>query len=109
MRILGFEVKRIKSQAQALTAVGSNAGWFNVVRESFAGAFQQNVTLDGQRDILAFSAVFACVTRIAGDVAKMRVKLTEEDADGICDEVKDSPLLAVLKKQNGFQTRINFF
>ncbi len=107
MRLFGFEVTRAK--AQTLSAVHSTGGWFGLIRESFAGAWQRNVEIDAPREILAFSAVFACVTVIASDIAKLRIKLVEEDADGICTEIKKtSPFLPVLRKPNRYQTRIKF-
>jgi HK97 family phage portal protein len=59
--------------------------------------------------VLAFSAVFACVTVIASDIAKLRIKLVEADEDGIWTEIESkSPFLQVLRKPNRFQTRIKF-
>ena len=107
MRILGFEVARTKTQN--LAAVHSTGGWFGLLRESFAGAWQRNVEVDAPRELLAFSAVFACVTIIASDIAKLRIKLVDEDATGIATEVKtQSPFLPVLAKPNRYQTRIKF-
>jgi len=107
MRLLGFELRRAK--AQTLSPVNGAGGWLGTIRESFSGAWQRSVTLDSQRDILAFSAVFTCVTIIASDIAKLRIKLVEEDAAGICTEVaRGSPFLPVLRKQNRYQTRIKF-
>jgi len=109
LRIFGFEFKRIKAQ-QLVAVPSSGGGWFSVIRESFPGAFQRNVTIDGPRDVLAFSGVFAPLTLIAGDIAKLRVKLVEEDEDGICTELPyTSPFWAVLRKPNHFQNRIQFW
>lgn len=106
MRIFGLEVFKKKS-LQAVYSFGSS--WFNTVRESYSGAFQQAVTLDSQRNVLAFSAVFACVTSIAGDIAKMRVKIVKEDPKtDICVEVKDYAAAKVLKRPNRYQDRIKF-
>lgn len=86
----------------------SNVTWPPRINEPFSGAWQRNITPDSQTSILAFSAVFACVTGIASDVAKMRIKLTEE-VDGIYKEItKDSPWLPVLRKPNRYQNRIQF-
>ena len=89
----------------------TGGGWFRVIGESFAGAFQSNVTVDSPREILSFSGVFSPLTLIASDIAKLRVKLVEEDAStGICTEVKkSSPFLPVLRKPNRYQNRIKFF
>jgi HK97 family phage portal protein len=107
VKVFGFEIARVK--AQTLTAVNSMRGWFSLIGEAWGGAWQQNVTVDSPKDILAFSGTFAPVTLIACDVAKMRVKLVEEDDDGICTEIKtQSPFLAVLRKPNQYQNRIKF-
>ncbi|HWJ40172.1 MAG TPA: phage portal protein, partial [Candidatus Limnocylindrales bacterium] len=108
MKLLGFEIARIK--AQNFSSVPSNGGgWFGIIRESFAGAFQQNVTVDAPRQVLAFSAVFACVTIIASDIAKLGICLMQEDDNGISSEVEsNSPFLPVLYKPNRFQTWFKF-
>ncbi len=112
MQIAGFFhriVGAFRAKAQSLSAVNSTGGgWVNVVRESFGGAFQQNVVTDAPKEILAFSAVFSCVTVISSDIAKLRIKLVSEDDAGICSEVRRSPWLAVLRKPNHFQNRIKF-
>lgn len=121
MKLLGYEIKRadgrITVRKANLQSVNSGSSWWNWwggVRESYAGAWQQNVTVDAQPSLLAFSAVFACVTGIAGDIAKMRVKLSR-DTEGIWKEVTDPhgnsseiAHLKVLRKPNRYQTRIKF-
>jgi len=107
VKLFGFQISRVN--AQAMQAVDSMRGWFRIVGESFAGAFQSAVVVDNQRDLLAFSGLFAPLTLIGKDIAKLRVKLMKEAADGICEEIKSaSPFLAVLKKPNRYQTIINF-
>lgn len=107
MRLFGFEVTRAKA-AQQLNAIESRGGWWNVIREPFTGAWQRNVEIAAPRDLLAFSGLFACVTGIAGDISKLRIKLVQEDADGICTELENSPKLPVLRKPNPWQSRIQF-
>jgi len=104
MKILGFEISRAKS----LNPVwGGN--FMGVIRESFAGAWQKNVTIESQQNILAFSAVYACIALIANDIAKLRMRLMEANRDGIWSEVvRNSPFLPVLRKPNRYQTRIQF-
>lgn len=93
-----------------LSYVGGTGGWFGIIRESFSGAFQRNITVDTPQKILTFSAVYAAVTMIAGDISKCRLKLMTEDPEtGIKTEVRNSPFLAVLKKPNRFQHRLKFF
>ncbi len=87
---------------------GSIRGWFPIVRESFTGAWQQNV-LAGPPDVMAYSTVWACVTLIASDIAKLCVELMQEDADGILNEVESPSFSPVLYKPNHYQTRIQYW
>ena len=116
MRFFGLEIGRAKpapgtalvAKSGTLSAVTSSTGWFGLIRESFAGAWQRNVEVDAPRQILAFSAVYASVTIIASDIGKLRLKLVDEE-NGIAAEVRTgSPFLPVLRKPNHYQTRIKF-
>ncbi len=93
---------------QSFSGVGSgNGGWWGVVRESFAGAWQRNI--EGRSDsVLAYSTVWACITLIASDFSKMCVELMQEDADGILDEVDSPSFSPVLYKPNHYQNHIQF-
>jgi HK97 family phage portal protein len=82
-------------------------GWFRIL-ESFSGAWQSNVEVDFD-SVLANHAVYACTTLIASDIAKLRVKLVEQDGDGIWSEMKNPAYSPVLRKPNHFQTRIQFW
>ena len=94
-------------KAAALSSVSRGRGWFPIF-ESFSGAWQRNVVLD--RDtVLSYHAVFSCITLIASDIAKLRVKLVERDAAGIWSEVESSSFSPVLRKPNDWQTRIQFW
>lgn len=106
MRILGFNISREKSVGQ-LSGVG-NRGWWPLIRESFPGAWQQNVEVKVD-SVLAYHAVFACQTLIASDIAKLRCKLVEQDDNGIWSETRKPAYSPVLRKPNSFQTRIQFF
>jgi len=110
VRLFGFEISLRKAAPQNLSSVAGST-WWNFrgpIRESFPGAWQQNVTIDRQPDLLASSVVYACVTGIAVDIAKMRIMLSQ-DTDGIWKEVRSgSPFLPVLRKPNHFQTTIQF-
>jgi HK97 family phage portal protein len=109
MKILGFHVSRRK----ALSPVRATGGWWGIVRESFPGAWQRNVEVETGRNLLAFSAVFACVSIISQDISKLRIKLLQRGAGDIWTEVRGdggqaSAFLPVLRKPNPYQTRIQF-
>lgn len=113
MSDLGCHIRQ-KALPQVLNSVGSynhmasmNWGWWPI-HEPFSGAWQRNITQDTTENILAFSAVYACVTGIAADIGKMRIKL-DRNNNGIWEEITaGSPWLPVLRKPNHYQTRIKF-
>jgi HK97 family phage portal protein len=105
MRLFGLEITRRK----ALSMVGAGSGgWWPLVREPFAGAWQRNLEIN-QDSVLSFHADFACRTLIASDIAKLRVKLVQQDENGIWIETKNPAYSPFLRKPNDFQNRIQFF
>lgn len=99
----------IRAKAAQLSAVTTMTGWFTTIRESFTGAWQRNVEVSAA-NVLAYWAVYACIKLIAGDIAKMRLKLVEEAESGIWTEIRrNSPYLKLLRKPNRYQTRVQFF
>lgn len=108
MRLLGFEINRAEPVTKQLAPADQNRGWWTVVREAFTGAWQQNVEVNLD-SALSYHAVFACQTLIASDIAKLRVKLVEQDQYGLWKETKNPAYSPVLRKPNHFQNRIQFF
>ncbi len=90
--------------ASAVSPMGS---WWGSIRESFAGAWQANITVDAHQTLLAFSAVYACVTLISDDISKLRMKLMTFDR-GVWQETQNAAFSPVLRKPNHYQTRIQF-
>lgn len=85
----------------------NDRGWWPLIRESFTGAWQQNVTVQVE-DVLTYGTVYACVTLIARDIAKMRLRLMALGNDGIWTEADNAAFSPVLRKPNTYQTRIGF-
>jgi HK97 family phage portal protein len=109
MRIFGLNITRGNHQAKSLSQVSSDrGGWLPIVRESFSGAWQQNVEINNDT-VLTYSAVFSCMTLIASDIAKMPLRLVRLASDGVWGEVTDPEVSRVLRKPNGYQNRIQFF
>lgn len=103
----------LQRKAQYLQGVGYSGSWMNSifgpVMESSWGAWQHNVVLAPTQTLLAFSAVFHCVTGISSDIAKMRVKLVRNE-EGIWTEItQNQPWLPLLRQPNLYQDRIKFF
>lgn len=118
MKLFGLEITRSRrrdlalaeKQYPVLTAVGDRGNWWHrlFVSEPFTGAWQRNIELRTE-SVVAFSAVYACVTLIASDIGKLRIKLVEQDDEGIWSEVRTvSPYWPVLRKPNAYQNRIKF-
>lgn len=105
MRLFGLTITRTKD-----TLIPQDGrGWYRIL-EPFTGAWQRNIECDGPKGLTAFSAVYACVSHIANDIAKMPINLVRMDANGIWDVVQEaSPFWPVLRKPNGFQNRIQFY
>lgn len=97
-----------RTKASSLVPVRTS-GLFGIVRESFTGAWQKNVEVDTHQNLLAFSAVYACINRISSDIAKLPLLLVEAAEDNTWPAaVSTSPYWAVLRKPNRYQTRIQF-
>jgi HK97 family phage portal protein len=110
LRFFGLNITRQKSAVQAtdVSPLAERGGWFPLIREPFTGAWQRNQEIR-RESILAYNAVFACVTLIASDIAKCRVYLVEQDKDGIWAEVNVAAFSPVLAKPNSIQNRIKFY
>ncbi|QDZ10526.1 phage portal protein [Devosia ginsengisoli] len=107
MKIFGMSISWKRAE-KAMSQPDENRGWWPIIRESFAGAFQRNVEVK-MESVLSFHAVFACQTLIASDIAKLRIMLVEQGRDGIWTEVKRSAYSPVLRKPNIYQNRIQFY
>lgn len=106
MQIFGFTLTRTKS-LRNLTS--PSRVWWPWIQEVSAGGFQRNEEIK-VGTVLNNPTLYACITLIAGDIAKLRPKLVQRDEHGIWHEVsKDSPFLPVLQKPNPYQGRIDFF
>lgn len=97
-------VRTEKSGGQVLVQP-TDRGWFTIF-ESFTGAFQQDVNVD-RKAVLAYHAVFSCITLIAADISKLRPRLMQENK-GIWAEISFGKF-GVLARPNAWQNRIQFF
>lgn len=108
MNVFGLTIVRTKALAAQRQSVSSARGWWPIVREPFAGAWQRNEEIQIDT-VTAHWAVFACVSLIASDFSKMRLRLVSQDADGIWTEDENPAWSPVLRKPNSFQIRQQFF
>lgn len=95
-----------RQKALSPAGVGSG-GWWPIAREAYPGAWQQNVEVKLD-SVLSFHAVYACITLIASDISKLRVRLVQL-TDGIWAETTNPAFSPVLRKPNRYQNRIQFW
>lgn len=113
MKFLGFQIPFMaEKQKAAMMSLPYSSGAltsYPIVWESFPGAWQQDVPI--RNDLAqAFHADFACKTLIARDIAKLRVKLVEKEANTeIWSETTNPAYSPVLRRPNEYQTRNQFY
>lgn len=94
-----------------MAPVDSRAGgWHSIFgrsSESYAGAWQQGVTVDSRENVMRFSAVYSCISGISGDIAKLALPLLRQ-VDGISYPQKTGPIYSLINKPNRYQTRFQF-
>jgi HK97 family phage portal protein len=103
MRLFGLTIERNR---KSLASVPQR-GWFRIIGESFAGAWQKNVTVT-QAELVSYPTLYACVMRIASDIGKLPFCLKQVDDNGIWKEVPNPAYSPVLRKPNGYQTAQQF-
>jgi HK97 family phage portal protein len=109
MRLFGFDLTRVQKATPPLMPVSSDRrGWYPlIVHEPYTGAWQRNdeAAVDS---VLAYFAVYACITLIAGDLAKMPLDLAEKGDDGIYRTIESAAFSPVLRTPNRYQNRLQF-
>lgn len=101
MNVLGLTITRTKAST-GLMSPDNRGGWMPIIREGFAGAWQTNITTN-ITDVLSHPTVFACVTLIASDIAKMRLELVREEDNDVWAPTENPAFSPVLRQPNGYQ------
>jgi HK97 family phage portal protein len=110
MKLLGLEISIAKKAAVSNPIYSSQVydrGWWPVVQEPFAGAWQRNKPLV-MGNALQNATLYRCVSMISADIAKMRLKLIEQ-VGRVWQETTSAAFTPILTKPNKYQTRIQFF
>ena len=108
MKILGLPIPFTGEKQKALSSVPEGrGGWYPLIREPFAGAWQRNISINADT-AASYHADFACKTLIARDIAKLRVKLVEKIGD-VWSETTNPAFSPVLRRPNDYQTRNQFW
>lgn len=106
MQIGPFTITFTKALPMHPVPQSAGRGWLRI-NEPYKGAWQMNDEITVPM-VAASPAVFSCVTLIASDVAKLGLRLVEQDAEGIWHETTSPSFSPVLKKPNRYQNRIKF-
>lgn len=89
-------------QLRGLTP-GRNGWWpWGVIRESFTGAWQNNVEIRVDT-ALSFFAVYSCVRLISTDIGKLGLGLVQQDENGIWTATESPSFSPVLRSPNRYQ------
>src|SRR5262245_43899413 len=79
----------------------------DIIREPTTGAWQRNLACSEQ-SLLAFSGVFACVSIIAGDCAKLPIHVYQVKPNGEREEARTHWAYRLFRRPNAYQTRFDF-
>jgi HK97 family phage portal protein len=114
VRVFGYDIQITKAPVgptlppSGWGQPGFAGGIFPFVRESFPGAWQQNIEIRYD-SVVTFSTVYACVTLISSDIGKLCLKLVQEDeVNDVWDDVDVPAFSPVLLKPNHYQIRQKF-
>jgi len=107
MKLLGLEITLANKAEPIPLTPAWQPGWYPIVHEPFTGAWQKNQEFQNST-ITSYYAVFACMTLIASDVSKLRVKFIRE-IDGVWQEDKSPAYDPVLRRPNKIQNSIQFW
>lgn len=74
------------------------------------GTWQRNLNPTSDPSVLvAFSAVYACVQRIASDMGKLPIRIVEiNKRTGEQIDLTEDPFEKLMRQPNGYQTRVDF-
>jgi HK97 family phage portal protein len=108
LRLLPKAVRGALTRVPPTMAVGRSSAWRAVVREPYTGAWQENAEIRAE-SVLLNPTVFACVTLIANDWAKLRLRLVAQEAPGVWTETTNSAYSPLLRKPNHYQTALQFW
>jgi HK97 family phage portal protein len=101
------QVLDAERKALQLRPLSSARSWWPVIRESFTGAWQQNVEITAP-SVVASPTVYACASLIAGDVSKLALRLVQKNDDDIWEPAESPAFSPVLRKPNRYQTVVKF-
>jgi len=97
-------------EEKSLAVASSVSTYIPGVREPFLQAWQRGLSGSGKDDpvIMAFSAVYACVTIISEDVAKLPLNVMKTGDKGVPEVSMQHPIQLLFENPNSYQTMLEF-
>lgn len=112
MRIFGYEISRAKAQGATISVLAARgvSYFLGPIMEAFGGAWSRHVVAESNENLLRFSPVYACVSRISKDISILRPMLMGPGKGGTKVEVTDpaSPYLGLMRRPNPYMTWVQF-
>ena len=112
MKIFGLEFGRQKAQGTTISVPAARgvSYFLGPIMEAFGGAWSRHVVAESNENLLRFSPVYACVSRISKDISILRPMLMGPGKGGTKVEVTDpqSPYLALMRRPNDYMNWIQF-
>ena len=104
LQVFGRKIEFTTKGLQLNGLSSGGGGWFpwGIVREPFMGAWQRNNEIRAQQ-VLTNPTLFAVVTLIAADVAKLCLRLVEQDDDDVWTPFDSPAFSPVLRRPNRYQ------
>lgn len=102
MRLFGLTIQRTK----AATGQVEQGGWRRVL-EPFTGAWQRNKSED-RSSLLSYPTLYACLSRVSGDIGKLPYMLKRRSDTGVLVDVDSAAYSPVLRHPNDYQTPQQF-
>lgn len=99
-------ISTIKSYFSTPASVAGGGGWFTTIRESFSGAWQNNIE-ERRGSFLCYPALYACISAIAQDIGILPFKMRREQ-QGIWVDAPADRITALLANPNHYQTGQQF-
>lgn len=99
--------RKAKTQEKALQSV-DDRGWTRIF-DWVSGAWQSHSEYIPNADsVLAYPAVFTCISLIQSDIGKLHPLVEKQTADGIWVAQKNHQVAKLLRKPNNYQTHNQF-
>lgn len=100
-------VSRVAKAIGLAPIYSGSGGWWPRIREPYTGAWQRNDEWTADT-VLAYHAVYSCLTLISSDIGKLRPRLVVADDNDIWTETTSPAFSPVLRRPNRFQNHIQF-